>query len=91
MRRLREREWVSLLALFCLGLVASLAWLDGLLVDLKAFIEFRTRILDTRNFTNFDNETGAAEFIIPNYIHYIRLDQPELKYDPDTVQLDLKR
>ncbi len=79
LRRFRERQWLSLLTAFCLGLVASLNSLDGLLADVKAFIEFRTRILDGKDFRNFDNEVGAKELIIPNYVHYIRLDQPELR------------
>ena len=77
--RFRERKWLCFLTAFCVGLVSALAAVDGLLADIKAFIEFRTRILASRNFSHFDNEAGAQELIIPNYIHYIRLHQPELR------------
>ena len=57
----------------------SLSWSDQYITDVKAFIEFRTNILKKVNFTNFDNVNGVAKEIIPNYIHYIRLEQPEIR------------
>ena len=66
---------------FCIGALSSLLWADTLISDIKAFIEFRTNILNTVNFTNFDNKIGTKKLIIPNYIHYIRLDQPNIRYE----------
>ena len=63
----------------CVGLILSLSLCDYYISDTRAFIEFRTDILRTVNFTNFDNERGSDKPVIPNYIHYIRLEQPEIR------------
>ena len=47
----------------------------------RAFIEFRTNILRPTDFSQFDNVSGAGREIIPNYVHYIRLQQPEIRWD----------
>ena len=64
-----------------MGLLASLTWADSLLSQTRAFIEFRTNILRPTDFSQFDNVSGAGREIIPNYVHYIRLQQPEIRWD----------
>ena len=62
-----------------LSLSSSLSWSDPPIRNVKAFIEFRTNILNKVNFSNFDNVHGVSREIIPNYIHYIRLEQPDIR------------
>ena len=76
---IREKVFLRHFIVFCLGLILSLSWTDKYISDMKAFIEFRTNILKNVNFTNFDNVKGADRYLIPNYIHYIRLEQPEIR------------
>ena len=57
----------------------SLSWSDPYIRNVKAFIEFRTNILNKVNFSNFDNVHGVSREIIPNFIHYIRLEQPDIR------------
>ena len=75
-----EKVFFRHLILFSTGLIVSLTLLDPLISDTRAFIEFRTNILRKINFTNFDNKKGSEKLLIPNYIHYIRLQQPEIRY-----------
>ena len=74
-----ERGFIRHFILFCVGIVLSLSWVEGYVSDIKAFMEFRTNIMKKVNFTGFDNVHGADREIIPNYIHYIRLEQPEIR------------
>ena len=75
-----ERVVVRHFILFCVGVIISLTWVDSQVSDIKAFMEFRTNIMKKVNFTGFDNVSGMEGVeIIPNYIHYIRLDQPEIR------------
>ena len=75
-----EKIFFRHLIVFCVGLTLSLDQLVPLISDTRAFIEFRTNILRKVNFTNFDNVKGSDKLLIPNYIHYIRLEQPEIRY-----------
>ena len=74
-----EKVFFRHLIVFCVGLILSLTILDPHISDTRAFIEFRTNILRKVNFTNFDNQKGSNKLLIPNYIHYIRLEQPEIR------------
>ena len=76
---LSEKVFFRHLIAFCVGLILSLSLCDYFMSDTRAFIEFRTNILRKVNFTNFDNERGSDKPVIPNYIHYIRLEQPEIR------------
>ena len=76
----REKVFFKHVILFFLGLNVSLLFCDLLIKDIKAFIEFRTNILNKMNFSDFDNVRGSSKMIIPNYIHYIRLGQPEIRF-----------
>ena len=84
-----EKVFFRHLIVFCLGLITSLPLLDPHISDTRAFIEFRTNILRKVNFTNFDNNKGSEKLLIPNYIHYIRLEQPEIRYYFLTILLTL--
>ena len=84
-----EKVFFRHLIVFCLGLITSLTLLDPHISDTRAFIEFRTNILRKVNFTNFDNNKGSEKLLIPNYIHYIRLEQPEIRYYFLTILLTL--
>ena len=75
-----EKVFFRHLILFFTGLIVSLTLLDTFISDTRAFIEFRTNILRKVNFTNFNNKKGSEKLWIPNYIHYIRLQQPEIRY-----------
>jgi len=75
-----EKVFFRHLIVFCVGLILSLTILDPHISDTRAFIEFRTNILRKVNFTNFDNQKGSNKLLIPNYIHYIRLEQPEIRF-----------
>ena len=67
--------------MFCVGIIISLVWVDSYVSDIKAFIEFRTDVMKSINFTGFDNvNSTSGEKIIPNYIHYIRLEQQEVRW-----------
>ena len=75
-----ERVFIRHFILFCVGIIISLTWVDSYVSDIKAFMEFRTNIMKKVNFTGFDNVSGVFDSeIIPNYIHYIRLEQPEIR------------
>ena len=77
-----ERVFIRHFILFCVGVFISLTWVDSYVSDIKAFMEFRTNIMKKVNFTGFDNVNGVTgKEIIPNYIHYIRLEQPEIRYE----------
>ena len=66
--------------MFCIGVIFTLTWVESFIVDIRAFMEFRTDIMKKVNFTGFDNVSGIPDReIIPNYIHYIRLEQPEIR------------
>ena len=82
---LREKVILRHFIVFCIGLILSLSWAEQYISDVKAFIEFRTNILKNINFTNFDNVNGADRYLIPNYIHYIRLEQPEIRQEGNAV------
>ena len=82
---LREKVILRHFIVFCIGLILSLSWAEQHISDMKAFIEFRTNILKNINFTNFDNVKGADRYLIPNYIHYIRLEQPEIRQEGNAV------
>lgn len=76
-----ERVFIRHFILFCVGIIISLTWVDSYVSDIKAFMEFRTNIMKKVNFTGFDNVSGVLDSeIIPNYIHYIRLEQPEIRF-----------
>ena len=75
-----ERVLIRHFILFCVGVILSLSFVDSYVSDIKAFMEFRTNIMKRVNFTGFDNVKGAEREIIPNYIHYIRLQQPQIRY-----------
>ena len=77
-----EKVFFRHLIVFCVGLILSLTILDPHISDTRAFIEFRTNILRKVNFTNFDNQKGSNKLLIPNHIHYIRLEQPEIRCFP---------
>ena len=75
-----ERVFIRHFILFCVGIIISLTWVDSYVSDIKAFMEFRTNIMKKVNFTGFDNVSGVLDSeIIPNYIHYIRLEQPQIR------------
>ena len=78
---LSEKSFIRHFIVFSIGVIVSLAWADQYISDMKAFIEFRTNILKKVNFKDFDNDKGSDKYLIPNYIHYIRLEQPEIRYD----------
>ena len=77
----KEKKLIKHLILFLIGLIISLECCDVYISEIKAFIEFRTRILNKVNFSGFDNEVGSEKYLIPNYIHYIRLDQPYIRWE----------
>ena len=75
-----ERDCVRKFIVFCVGIILSIRWVDSYVSDIKAFIEFRTDIMKGVDFTGFDNINGVNnKVIIPNYIHYIRLNQSEIR------------
>ena len=76
----REKLFFKHVILFFIGLNVSLLICDPLMKDIKAFIEFRTNILNKMNFSDLDNVKGSSKMIIPNFIHYIRLGQPEIRF-----------
>ena len=78
---LSEKSFIRHFIVFSIGVIVSLAWADQYISDMKAFIEFRTNILKKVNFKDFDNDKGSDKYLIPNFIHYIRLEQPEIRYD----------
>ena len=39
------------------------------------------------NFSNFDNQRGVERFVIPNYVHYIRLNQSYIRWECDNVSI----
>ena len=75
----RERLLVQHFIVFNFGLILSLIWCQLYICNIRAFIEFRTDILKSVNFSNFDNQRGAERFVIPNYVHYIRLNQSYIR------------
>ena len=78
---LSEKSFIRHFIVFSIGVIVSLGWADQYISDMKAFIEFRTNILKKVNFKDFDNDKGSDKYLIPNFIHYIRLEQPEIRYD----------
>jgi len=78
---LREKQLSRHLTTFCLGLSVALFLCEEEIRASRAFLEFRTGALGVRNFSNFDNISGLpGREVIPNYVHYIRLQQPELRF-----------
>ena len=76
-----EKHSIQKFIVFCVGIIISIAWVDSYVSDIKAFIEFRTDVMKSINFTGFDNvNRTSGEKIIPNYIHYIRLEQQEVRW-----------
>jgi len=78
---LRERQVARHLTVFCVGLCLALHLVESTLRTTRAFLEFRTGAHSTQDFSKFDNISGlVGREVIPNYIHYIRLQQPELRF-----------
>jgi len=78
---LREKELSRHFTTFLLGLSATLFLCENEIRASRAFLEFRTEALNTRNFSNFDNISGLpGREVIPNHVHYIRLQQPEIRF-----------
>ena len=66
---------------FCLGIILSFLLVDENTRDVKSFLEVRTNAYKHVNFTGFDNTTANnGGKLIPNHIHLIRLNQPDLKF-----------
>ncbi|XP_023320869.1 uncharacterized protein LOC111695693 [Eurytemora carolleeae] len=78
---LKHRTLMIHLIIFLVGVLAAVLFSESLITSTRAFIEFRIGVYKENRFGNiFSPVENSDGFLIPNYIHYIRINQSELRF-----------